>query len=168
MISVDYASQAIVHLSSQPDLLGKTFHITPPTGQDLLLSDLFELLRYYGYAIEKMPYFQWKTALMQQVKQSPDNALYPLLPLLTEKVYQDEYTLIELYNPCPDYDCQNTLNGLQGTSIAFSPVKSQVLNTYLPHLIRSGFINAPSLKFQLVLESNAKTAVNKDLLYSNS
>jgi amino acid adenylation domain-containing protein/thioester reductase-like protein len=167
MISVDYASQAIVHLSSQVNQLGKTFHVTPPTGQDLLLSDLFELLRYYGYAIEKLPYSQWKTELMQQVKQSPDNALYPLLPLLTEKVYQDEFTLIELYNPCPDYDCQNTLNGLQGTSIAFSPVKSQVLNTYLPHLIRSGFINAPSLKFQLVLEAAPKADVNKAPIYNN-
>ncbi|PSB05661.1 non-ribosomal peptide synthetase, partial [filamentous cyanobacterium CCP2] len=90
MIPVDYASQAIVHLSSKPEQLGKTFHVTPPTGQDLLLSDLFELLRYYGYTIEKLPYEQWKTELMQQVKQSPDNALYPLLPLLTEKVHQQQ------------------------------------------------------------------------------
>ncbi|WP_416673991.1 non-ribosomal peptide synthetase family protein [Egbenema bharatensis] len=163
MISVDYASQAIVHLASQPEQLGKTFHITPPPGQDLPLADLFELLRYYGYTIEKQPYSQWKTELIQQVKQSPDNALYPLLPLLTEKVYQDQFTLVELYSQCPDYDCQNTLKGLQGTSIAFSPVKSQVLNIFLPHLIRNGFIDPPSLKFQLGLEVKAVADVTKIL-----
>jgi amino acid adenylation domain-containing protein/thioester reductase-like protein len=161
MISVDYASQVIVHLSGQSEQLGKTFHITPPVGQDLLLSDLFELLRYYGYAIEKRPYSQWKIELIHQVKQSPDNALYPLLPLLTEKVYQDEFTLVELYNDCPDYDCQNTIDGLRDTSIAFSSVKSQILSTYLPHLIRSGFINPPSLEFQLVLEATPPKALHR-------
>ncbi len=149
MIPVDCVSRAIVHLAQQPAQLGHTFHLTPPPGQDLLIADLFALLQRSGYSLKGVNFREWTQQLMQQVKQSKENALYPLLPLLCEKVDQQRHTLLELYVNTPDYDCQNTLAGLTGTSIAPLPIQNLFQNVYLPYFIQSGFVPAPSAPTRL-------------------
>lgn len=144
MVPVDYVSRAIAHLSLQRPSLGQTFHLVPPPGQDLVLSELFGVLSNYGYALQKLPYAEWTQALIRQVKQTKDNALGPLLPLLTEKVYRHQRTLLELYENTPDYDCHNTMTGLAGTAIAPAPIKTALREVYLPYLIQSGFLAAPA------------------------
>jgi amino acid adenylation domain-containing protein/thioester reductase-like protein len=137
-IPINYVSQAIVHLSMQTNSIGKVFHLTPPENNSTTI-ELFELIRSNGYPLQPLPYSQWKNILLQQTKQFPNHALLPLLPMLTEKVY-DGLTIMEIYQNNPEYDCQNTLAGLQGTTIQCPIIDRKLMETYLSYFIQSGFI----------------------------
>ncbi len=118
IVTVDYASRAIVHLSQQSDLLGQTFHLTPwSADHDLAWNDLFQWMSDYGYPLEQMTYPDWTDELIRQSKRSRSNALYPLLPFLSEKIYQQKLTILELYENTSDFDCHNTIDGLRGSHI---------------------------------------------------
>jgi len=146
-IPVDFATRAIIHLSSKKESLGKAFHIVPTQPIDFV--ELFELLSSYGYLLKKLPFSQWQDELARHTRNSQDNALYPLSPLFTEKVYKDQLTLTELYQNTPYFDCQNTLNGLADTDIICPPMDAKLLDTYLSYFIRSGFLAPPQLGSKL-------------------
>ena len=146
-LPVTYVSQAIVHLSMQPNSIGRVFHLTPPEHNSTTI-ELFELIRSNGYPLQPLPYPQWKNILLQQTKQFPNHALLPLLPILTEKVYGG-LTIMEIYQNNPEYDCQNTLAGLEGTNIQCPIIDRKLMNTYLSYFIQSGFIE-PLIPNQLV------------------
>ncbi|MGC1525331.1 MAG: amino acid adenylation domain-containing protein [Phormidesmis sp.] len=132
IITVDYASQAIVHLSQQSELLGVTFHLTPWSAiHDVAWNDLFEWIRDYGYPLKKMAYIDWKDKLIHQSKAAQSNALYPLLPFLSEKIYQQKLTILELYENTSDFDCQNTIDGLKGSNIDCPIIDINLVYTYL-------------------------------------
>ena len=135
VVTVDYASRAIVHLSQQSNLVGQTFHLAPwSASTDLAWNDLFEGISRYGYSMEKMTYTHWKNKLNQQCQASQTNALYPLLPFLNEKVYKQELTILELYENTSDFDCQNTISGLKGSNISCPVVDMNLIQTYLTDL----------------------------------
>lgn len=140
MTPVDYISRAIVHLSRQKSSLGKAFHLMNP--QPFRSKKLLELLRTLGYPIESVSYATWRTKLLQIAESSPEHILSPLLPFFPERESQKQVS-----NPAAiEFNCQNTLDGLAGSSIACPPIDEQLLRTYVSFLIRSGFIDAPQLK----------------------
>ncbi|MDZ8027175.1 MAG: amino acid adenylation domain-containing protein [Nostoc sp. DedQUE11] len=143
MIPVDYASRAIVHLSKKPESLGKAFHIVPPPDQNMGLLELFEFIYDYGYQLKKLPYIQWKEELIANLRHSQENVLHPLLPMMSEKVYQNSLTIMELYQNTVHYDCQNTLNGLADSAILCPPMDAKLMDKYFSHFISSGFLNSP-------------------------
>jgi thioester reductase-like protein len=137
---VDYVSRAIVHLSRQKSSLGKAFHFINP--QPFHSKMLLELLRSLGYPIASVPYAVWRTKLLQIAESSPEHILSPLLPFFPERSSQKQVS-----NPAAiEFDCQNTLDGLAGSSIACPPIDEQLLHTYISYLIRSGFVEASQLK----------------------
>jgi len=141
-ITVDYASRAIVHLSKQPEAIGKVFHLTPPDHNPTTV-ELFELIRECGYPLKKLPPDQWKEELIRQTRQSSENALYPLLPVFLEKPYRGELTIMELYQNTPEYRCDNALAGLSGTGITCPSINRELLEMYLSYLHKIGFLQAP-------------------------
>jgi hypothetical protein len=68
--------------------------------------------------------------------------LSPLLPFFPERSSQKQVS----NSAAIEFDCQNTLDGLAGSSIACPPIDEQLLHNYVSYLMRSGFIEAPSLK----------------------
>jgi amino acid adenylation domain-containing protein/thioester reductase-like protein len=145
MISVDYVSQAIVQISLQRTSIGEAFHLVPLPEHNMDLIELFELINAWGYQVQKVPYSQWEKALLEQMVFSTENALYPLIPVLTEKIYQS-LTILELYQNTPHYECENTRKALAGIDIKYSPLNADTLNTYLTYYVQSGFIEAPKIK----------------------
>jgi thioester reductase-like protein len=140
MTPVDYVSRAIVHLSRQKSSLGKAFHLMNP--QPFRSKELLDLLRALGYPIESVSYATWRTKLLQIAESSPEHILSPLLPFFPERESQRQVS-----NPAAiEFDCQNTLDHLAGSSIVCPPIDEQLLRTYVSYLIRSGFIEAPQLK----------------------
>ncbi|GAA6615349.1 amino acid adenylation domain-containing protein [Scytonema sp. NUACC26] len=131
MTPVDYASKCIVHLSMQKKLLGETFHVVNP--QPAHWSNVMTWLCSFGYSLEVIPYKQWRAALLKSAEHSTENTLYPLIPYFGEESSDDSV----------EFDCQNTLDGLAGTSIDCPSVSAELLNTYLSYYIRSGFLLAP-------------------------
>ncbi|MBO9998150.1 MAG: amino acid adenylation domain-containing protein [Cyanobacteria bacterium SID2] len=133
---VDYVSQAIVHLSQQPENLGKVFHLTNP--QPLHLSALIASIDSFGYPIEPMLYEPWRLRLVDFVQQSRSSQWESLLPIFPDRLSEDLFQILKL-----KFDCQNTLQGLKNTSIACPPVDRRLLETYWSYLIDRGFLESP-------------------------
>ncbi|WP_437991504.1 non-ribosomal peptide synthetase [Sorangium sp. So ce145] len=143
LVTVDYASRAIVRLSCRPGSLGKAFHLVPPPRRRLDLNGFFDLLVSRGYPLARLPYAQWCEQLLARVRRSGDSPFLPLLPMLTEKVHGD-LTRWELYARMPAFDCQNTIDGLAGTGIACPPMNARLLDTLLEYYLHSGHLSAPA------------------------
>ena len=141
IIPVDYASQAIVHLSKQQSSWGKAFHLVHPHPVSSKL--FFEKLRSLGYPIQKIPYEQWHAQLLNIAQNSPEHALYPLVSLLTKNNNSQAPTSDSVVLK---FDCQNTLDGLKNTSITCPEIDDQLLNNYFSYLINNGFLAPPPVK----------------------
>jgi amino acid adenylation domain-containing protein/thioester reductase-like protein len=132
VVTVDYASQAILHLSQQPTAIGGTFHITPwSPAHDFAWNDLFTWVQAYGYPLQRMAYGPWQEMLSRQCHHDRNHALYPLLPFLNEKIYNQKLTILELYTNTADFDCRHAIAGLQGSSIQCPVIDPNLIFTYL-------------------------------------
>jgi len=147
----DYVSQAIVHLSLQPDSLGKVFHLVHP--QPLSMGDLFSYARSLGYPMALVDFNQWKSALIAKGS-SPDNALYPLIPVFAaqENVSLGANGVDAADKPVSPKPCgppiqpfstQNTVAGLAQSAITCPPLDETLLGNYFTHLVHSGFLEKP-------------------------
>lgn len=136
VVTVDYASQAILHISQQPESVGGKFHITPwSPARDFAWNDLFTWARDYGYPLQRLPYRRWKEQLSEHCRHAQDNVLYPLLPFLNETIYEQKLTILELYENTADFDCSNAIAALKGSGIQCPVVDRQMLFTYLDAFI---------------------------------
>ncbi|MEH2028366.1 MAG: amino acid adenylation domain-containing protein [Nostoc sp.] len=140
LITVDYASKAIVQISKRKKSLGKSFHLVPLASQNIDLTRLFEMISICGYQLRKVPYDQWTNDLINQARYSQKNLLFPLIPMLTEKVYQG-MTAWQLYQNTPDLDCRNTLEAIADTSIYPPSINTELISKYLAYFQRIGFLN---------------------------
>ncbi len=139
MSPVDYVSQAIVYLSQQKESIGKAFHLQHP--QPIHISKFFEWVKSLNHPVQLMPYEQWQADVLNRVC-SVDNPLYTLRPFLLEKWSNEQLTIPELYMQPrrPHVSCEDTLAALVDSDITCPSIDSQLLSTYLSHLINSGFL----------------------------
>ncbi|MEK8020609.1 MAG: amino acid adenylation domain-containing protein [Candidatus Parabeggiatoa sp.] len=131
IIPVDYASRAIIHISQQTDL-GKTFHLVNP--HPILLSYLVHWIRSLGYSLEETAYEQWRTELNHH----QENVLYPLLSLFPQN---SDNRLSQ--TKVPQFECQNTLEGLADTDIVCPVVDTDLFGIYFSYFWSSGFLARP-------------------------
>ena len=141
VIPVDYVARAIIHLSQQQKSWAKAFHITHP--QAVSTNVFFDKLRSLGYPIQQIPYEQWHQQLLDIAENNPEHSLYPLVPLLSSiksnaSVPKSEATTVK-------FDCQNTLDGLENTSITCPAIDDRLLDIYFSYLIEAGFIAPPPM-----------------------
>ncbi|WP_254564926.1 non-ribosomal peptide synthetase [Oscillatoria sp. HE19RPO] len=134
MVPVDYVSRAIVHLSQQPESMGKNFHLV--NSQTLPWGEFVSWVRSQGYPLEPVTYPQWREQLHQQAANSTDNALYPLLSVFSDSGSGDRTATS---SPLEIGD-RNTQTALQGTDITCPPVGEKLLITYFSYLVRSGYL----------------------------
>jgi thioester reductase-like protein len=137
MTPVDYASQAIVHLSRQSASLGKVFHVINP--HTVPWRALFDWLRSFGYPLQTLSYAQWRARLLA-LGFAGDNTAYTLLPLFSLNLSEHASTMTQ---HLPTFDCQTTLEALSCTSIVCPAIDRQVFAAYIAYFIRSGFLEAP-------------------------
>jgi len=129
---VDYVSQAMIHLSQQPELFGQAFHLVSP--EMVSLRQLVDEIRAIGHPIEWMDYSTWQDKLVQVASSQPDNALSPLVFLFTQWVGENQRPYLETAALVSQaFDSQNTLAGLAGTNIVCPSVNSQVIRAYLDY-----------------------------------
>ncbi|RUR73747.1 hypothetical protein PCC6912_55240 [Chlorogloeopsis fritschii PCC 6912] len=146
IVPVDFISQAIVHLSKQTALSERVFHISNP--QSISWNQLVNWMHNFGYSIQHIPFQDWVSKVMFLVPSMPENALYPFLSFLSEKV-SEQKTVPELYfqSKSLQFESHNTFNGLVDSNITCPPVDDKLLNTYFQYFIESGFLSAPQLNF---------------------
>ncbi|MEG4028408.1 MULTISPECIES: amino acid adenylation domain-containing protein [unclassified Microcoleus] len=133
---VDYVSRAIVHLSSQKELLGKTFHLV--NTQSFQMSELLGWIGSMGYPIKRVSSEAWQAEIINRAGNSPDHALYPLVGLFSEKVSEAEMPQSGTLH----FDCQNTLDGLATTDITCPQADANLFRTYFSYLADSGLIGS--------------------------
>ncbi|MEG5016677.1 MULTISPECIES: amino acid adenylation domain-containing protein [unclassified Microcoleus] len=133
---VDYVSRAIVHLSSQKELLGKTFHLVNP--QSFQMSELLGWIGSMGYPIKRVSSEAWQAEIINRAGNSPDHALYPLVGLFSEKVSEAEMPQSGTLH----FDCQNTLDGLATTDITCPQADANLFRTYFSYLADCGLIGS--------------------------
>jgi hypothetical protein len=59
----------------------------------------------------------------------------PFLPLI-EEISEEQVFM-------PLFDCQNTLDGLAGSSVSCPPVSMALFGTYITYFNRTGFLDGP-------------------------
>ncbi len=136
IVPVDYVSNAIVHLSRQKESINKVFHLVNP--QPLHSNMLIESIRSFGYPLKQIPYDQWQAELNKIAGSLPEHPLYPLVPFFPARSSEENTSNSVVLQ----FDCQNTLDGLAGTSIVCPSVSDHLLSTYLSYLIKSGYLDA--------------------------
>lgn len=134
---VDYVSGAIVHLSSQKELLGKTFHLV--NTQSFQMSELLGWICSMGYPIKRVSSETWQAEIINRAGNSPAHALYPLVGLFSEKVSDADMAK----SATLQFDCQNALKGLSGTDIICPQADASLFRTYFSYLVDRQLIEAP-------------------------
>ncbi len=142
---VDYASQAIVHLSTQPESWSKAFHLV--NHHSLTLNQLLDYMQSLGYPLQKQDYNFWQKQL-QCLDTKQDNVLTPLKFLFKPRSDEKEATYLETL-VLDKFNCQNAINGLAGTNIICPPMDMKLLKIYFSYFIKSRFLPPPnSLKIR--------------------
>lgn len=139
LIPVDYASAALICIASDNNRLGQVYHLIPPGEEySISLNAFFELFEHCGYALTPMPYKQW----LQHVYDDPNldnNPLMPLLPMLSEVVYED-LTVWEVFRNIPRYDSSKTQAALkEAGGPNYTPTNTALLTRYLDYMNSHGF-----------------------------
>ncbi|MBD2452351.1 amino acid adenylation domain-containing protein [Nostoc sp. FACHB-152] len=143
IVPVDYISQAIIQLSKQKSFNERIFHISNP--QSISWCQLVNWMQNFGYSIEIIPFSDWLSKIKSFLPNMPENALFPFLTFLCEKLPKQHQSIPEIYfqPKTLHFDSSNTFIGLAGSNINCPPVNDKLLNTYFSYFIHSGFLNPP-------------------------
>jgi thioester reductase-like protein len=143
IIPVDYLSRAILHLSQQPESLGKNFHLLNPNSH--YVADIFRWFHSVGYPLKLTSYAQWRSNLVNSV----DNVLQPLLPIFPEaeaeeSPFEKELPIEEVLFEKAElpFNYQNVIDGLANTAMVCPPAEP-LLKTYYSYFRRCGFLEVP-------------------------
>ncbi|MBO3464489.1 hypothetical protein G4P69_38885, partial [Aetokthonos hydrillicola CCALA 1050] len=121
----------------------RVFHISNP--QSISWHHFVNWMHNFGYSIQQIPFEDWLSQVMFLVPNMPENALYPFLSFLEEKLPPQQQSIPELYfqPKSLQFDTFNTVSGLVGSNITCPPVDNKLLNNYFSYFIDSGFLSPP-------------------------
>ncbi|MBE7381469.1 MAG: amino acid adenylation domain-containing protein [Leptolyngbya sp. SIO1E4] len=125
---VNYASQAIVHISQNPTCFGQAFHVINP--QYISWKSLVACLQFSGYSVQMEPYEQWLSRLKQQVQAGCKNDLATFLPILgSEKDFPLE---------TPEFDADLSQKALSKSVKKCPKINGILIKSYLDYFRKSG------------------------------
>ena len=139
-VTVDYAAEAIIYLSMQPESLGKNFHIW--NLQLVSFSQIYEWIRNFGYTFDVAPHDVTRE-LVKQVE--PSHPLYPLIPILLEEhsgTSEPDARLQGKFDP--RIECTNALEGLEGSGLECPLSDDKLTHLCLSYLVDVGFLDPVS------------------------
>jgi hypothetical protein len=114
-----------------------TFHLVNPA--PVAAPAVFAALAERGYILRALSLADW---LGELAAAPPNNALYPLLPFLTERGTRARLTFLELFTqgPCPGFTSDAAAAALAGSGVTCPPLDGALLTTYLDHFERVGWL----------------------------
>ncbi|MFL5702100.1 MAG: hypothetical protein ACJ8AG_04650, partial [Ktedonobacteraceae bacterium] len=125
----------------RPESLGKAFHIF--NDHPLLLSDLVSQMRELGYQIKRLKYDEWRAEQAHLFERSSEASDVQALALIFPQENRSAGADGDSGASGPDFDDQNTREGLAGTAIVCPRITSELLRTYFSYFIHKGFLEAP-------------------------
>jgi thioester reductase-like protein len=130
MVPVDFASAALVQLSSRPESLGQTFHLGHP--QPIAWRDLVAALESFGYPLRRLPFEAWTAAVHHYATHRQDGRA--VLSVGGLSLAELRESLIA------QYDCRATLDTLGVQPPAIDPA---LLRAGFAYLVKAGLLHAP-------------------------
>jgi hypothetical protein len=103
------------------------------------LGAIADWMRGFGYPLRHVPYDSWVTELLSRATSRKDD-VSSLVPLFSLSITGG---LSSMMKSLPQFDCENTLAGLEGTTIQCSPIDDRVLGNYFSRFISDGFVAPP-------------------------
>jgi amino acid adenylation domain-containing protein/thioester reductase-like protein len=129
-VPVDYVAGATAHLvlTQAP---GGTYNLVPEREQEPSHNALFDLLGVHGHPVRRVPPAVW---LRELGRVGPDNALFPLVAFLREKVYHGTRTVLELHHRTPRVRTDHTRAALAGTDLQCPDIDAALIGRYVKDL----------------------------------
>jgi myxalamid-type nonribosomal peptide synthetase MxaA len=134
---VDYVAPSLVRLSLREQSFGRYYHFS--NHRTATLVEIWRWVREYGYQLDVVSYEDWRQRLRFV---DADNALYPVVPLLTGEHARDPDRAPE--ETRPRIDTTNTDTDLAGTGTECAPVSRELCWRILDFLVETGFLPAPT------------------------
>ncbi len=134
IVSADYAAAGTVGLALDPGALGGTYHLV--NARPSPLGELFSQLRAYGYALQATDYGDWQARIEAA---GPDNALYPLLPIIAHLSLSEATGL-----KYPHFGGEGAAARLTPLGLSSPPLDAALIRRYLGGMVRSGFLPIPT------------------------
>ncbi|HEX5885947.1 MAG TPA: amino acid adenylation domain-containing protein, partial [Pyrinomonadaceae bacterium] len=142
-VTVDFVAASIVHLSKQRDSIGRFFHIWNP--RPVHMGRAYDWIDSFGYHLKVVPASVLKEKVLKEVDVS--SVLYPFLPLFralrdNPPISSHDPRVMEKINLFDE--CRNTIEGLKGSGIDFSPLDEDQAHRCLSYLVSIGFLPKPA------------------------
>lgn len=155
---VDYVAAALIHLSRQPEMRGKAFHLLSP--KQITEPEFVSWLERYGYHGERTTFAEWCERVVRRAADLSDRTAGALAPFLSGTLPLDRM-------PAAHFDQSNVQLGLAGSDISCRPMTEDLLRTYLDYFTESGYLPPPPEPALagvpgLAASANATPAVGKD------
>ena len=139
LIPVDYASQAIVHLSLAESSLGQSFNIVSP--HPLMWNDLVTWMTQAGYAVDSLSYEAWCSKAIPAASPVPGDTLFFLTTFFTNQPFIQK-SLGSFYFESPRMFKQLTEAGIRCPEMG-----SEMLTAYFKSFCEMGVIEmAPTFE----------------------
>jgi amino acid adenylation domain-containing protein/thioester reductase-like protein len=134
---VDYVVAALAHLSRQPELAGRAFHLLSP--KQITEAEFVAWLERYGYQGERLTFSEWCQRVVRRAAELSDRTAGALAPFLSGTLPLDRM-------PAAHFDRANVERGLADTAISCPPMSEELLRTYLEYFTDSGYLPRPAHK----------------------
>ncbi len=132
---VDYVVTALAHLSRQPELAGRAFHLLSPA--QITEAEFVAWLERYGYHGERLTFGDWCQRVVRRAAELSDRTAGALAPFLSGTLPLDRM-------PAAHFDQANVERGLADTAISCPPMSEELLRTYLEYFTDSGYLPPPA------------------------
>lgn len=138
MTPVDFLTEALYELSTRPEHLGGTYHLS--NGERYTSDQLFDWARAFGYAIRSVPYETWEETMKTSAHEL---SIAPML-LFLEQASGSDVRLSDWFSNEPRIDARRTLQTLAACGVHAPRVGPDLMAVYLRHFISSGYLPAPA------------------------
>ncbi|KAJ2747741.1 large subunit of alpha-aminoadipate reductase [Coemansia sp. BCRC 34301] len=130
---VDYVADVVAHAAAHPRALDRlVYHVHNPHA--FRFSDIFDLMRMYGYPMDDAEYMRWRSVLMESTLHDQDSALYPLLHFVLDD--------LPTSTKSPELDDAHTRELLRESGVVCPDIKT-LFGLYLAYLVKAGFLPQP-------------------------
>jgi thioester reductase-like protein len=140
MLTVNFASAAILALTKEERHLNKNYHLVRhDVKKQPSITEYFELLREHGYELRAMVFRDWVDILSRACMEEDRHPMLPLMPMMAETI-RDDRTRWEVYDDMPAIHCDNLHASLVGTGVNFTNIDHDLLGKYLGHFQAKGLL----------------------------
>jgi thioester reductase-like protein len=127
VVPVNFVSDAILHISSQPEAFGKAYNLT--SVNQISFSVLLEMFTALGYEIDRLSFAAWKDKIYQLALDHPEAGYHAFYQLI-EHIGAGALEQVRM----PRMDLTNTLKGIEGTKIQEPRLDLELMTKYIQYM----------------------------------